>query len=363
MQIDYHHAVTYICSRLAGMSAADATIVAHASQYVDDATNDGPLSFETGERYVRVTSAHRTLDIRANSDVADNRLVWVPFHFLPGNDPAQPGMTANEAFVARMVCRPNSAIAREMVLDCIRTQARPFSLHRFGIALHTYIDTWAHQGFVGMIEDFNRIDTITVVPDEAYRDRPIYGDLTSGATEAKQYLANHLPVGHAGVLTMPDMPFLRWSFRRESGERVPRDNPTDFVQAATHMFNMVRRYVASDATLADMDLPEVDRALIDTMTRTTLAIDGEDRHPVWVQAISNGMFSFGPEAVDYVESGPGSWKFEAVCADPDEEDGTEQFEFTPAFTASNWKRFHDAVQFHRLFIIHELLPRHGIVAS
>lgn len=52
MQIDFHHAVTYVCCRLAGMADAPAQIVAHAAQYVDDATNDGPLNFETGARYV-----------------------------------------------------------------------------------------------------------------------------------------------------------------------------------------------------------------------------------------------------------------------------------------------------------------------
>ena len=39
--------------RLAGFTHEDASTVAHASQYVDDATTDGPLTFSTGERYVR----------------------------------------------------------------------------------------------------------------------------------------------------------------------------------------------------------------------------------------------------------------------------------------------------------------------
>jgi hypothetical protein len=70
MQIDFHHAVTYVTGRLAGFSHDDASIIAHAAQYVDDATNDGPLAFDTGARYVRVTSAHKTMDISMNADKA-----------------------------------------------------------------------------------------------------------------------------------------------------------------------------------------------------------------------------------------------------------------------------------------------------
>ena len=41
MQIDFHHAVTYVAARLAGFSANDAGIIAHSAQYVDDAVNAG----------------------------------------------------------------------------------------------------------------------------------------------------------------------------------------------------------------------------------------------------------------------------------------------------------------------------------
>jgi hypothetical protein len=52
----------------------------------------------------------------------------------------------------------------------------------------------------------------------------------------------------------------------------------------------------------------------------------------------------------------------ALNADPDDEQGIE-FEFTPNFLRSDWKHFHDAVQYHRLFILHDLLPRVGLCAS
>ncbi|WP_342619801.1 DUF6765 family protein [Rhodoferax sp. GW822-FHT02A01] len=363
MQIDFHHAVTYVATRLGGLSHEQASTVAHAAQYVDDATNDGPLEFDDGQRYVRVTSAHKTLQMLENGDAADNRLVWVPFHFLPGNETPAAYTDAGDLIIHRMMCKPNSVVAQQMVNDCIVKQDLPFAPHRLGIALHTYADTWAHQQFVGIICDVNRLKSVQVLPDPSYVNDPVYGDLTSGATQFKEYVANHLPVGHAGAVTLPDLPFLKWSFVRENGEKVSRNNPIDFLSAVSGVFNMARRYVARNPDLPSIDLNAADLGLIQHLFETTLFIEGERRHPVWLNAIQQGQFSFGPANAAYVEQGPGSWKFAALGADPDEETGDERFHFDESFLASDWKRFHDAVQYHRLFILHELLPRFGLCAS
>jgi hypothetical protein len=362
MQIDFHHGATYVLARLAGFDHDAAGVVAHAAQYVDDATQDGALDFRTGERYVRATSAHKTLDIKWNADAADNRLVWVPFHFLPGNAPPPAGTAPGEVFLRRMMCKPDSEIAREMVLDCVQRQDLPFALHRLGIALHTYVDTFAHQQFVGIVCDLNRLVDVTVDPDPAYVHSDVYGHLTSGLSKLAAFVAGHLPVGHAAATTLPDMPFLKWRFTRRNGETVVRDNPTDFLAAAQAAFNMARRYLACDPKLADVPLPAADAAVIDRLLRETLMIEGESRHAVWLQAIARGAFSFGPAPVEYVDQGDGSWKMQALGSDPDD-DSEETFVFDSAFLTSHWKHFHDAVQHHRLFVVHELLPRFGLCAS
>jgi len=249
-----------------------------------------------------------------------------------------------------------------MMHDCIARKELPFALHRFGIALHTYVDTWAHQQFVGIVCDFNRIDTLDIEADPAYGNTPVYEELTSGMTKIKAHIAGCLPVAHAGALTCPDMPFLKWSFVRENGEVVHRDNPADFVAAANGMFNMARRYVAADTTLPDIEMPAADLQTIEELLRHTIMIDGEARHPVWLDAVRQGRFSFGPAEVTYIEQGEGSWKMQAIGADPDDETDVE-FVFSDAFLSSDWKHFHDAVQYHRLFILHDLLPRVGLCAS
>ena len=51
MQIDFHHGVTYLLSRIAGFTAEEANIIAYSSAYVDDATNSGLIKFDNGAMY------------------------------------------------------------------------------------------------------------------------------------------------------------------------------------------------------------------------------------------------------------------------------------------------------------------------
>ncbi|MYM42183.1 DUF6765 family protein, partial [Duganella qianjiadongensis] len=64
MNIDFHYGVAYIISRLGGLSKEDARVVAHACQYVDDATTPGLLRFSGGETFERFASAHKMFDYK-----------------------------------------------------------------------------------------------------------------------------------------------------------------------------------------------------------------------------------------------------------------------------------------------------------
>jgi len=48
MQIDFHHAVTYVVARMAGFNHNEADTISYSAQYVDDATNDGVIEFTNG---------------------------------------------------------------------------------------------------------------------------------------------------------------------------------------------------------------------------------------------------------------------------------------------------------------------------
>ena len=82
MQIDFHHTATYTIARYAGFAHDDAAVIAHAAQYVDDATTSGFIRFKNGMRYQRTATSHAMCDPE-NLNNDDNTVSWLPFHFFP----------------------------------------------------------------------------------------------------------------------------------------------------------------------------------------------------------------------------------------------------------------------------------------
>jgi hypothetical protein len=351
MQIDFHHATTYVLARLAGFSPAEADVVAYSAQYVDDAVNSGGIEFSNGAMYARICSAHKMLDYRNFEALADH-LVWMPFHFLPGNGGRPAGQDPDGPFINKLRCLPNSPIARDMVIAVIRAKYQRASLHRLGIAMHTYADTWAHQGFVGVRHELNHATAITGADgqhDHSFMDR------------IKNYFVDIvLPLGHGTVLSNPDKPWLLWGYTNGLGERVERNNPADYLDACDHMCRAMQCFRAGDISHGAPGLPVRDRAVITEMISGVREDDEAKRHAVWLDAIEKGKFSFGAEKVTYRGEGKGSWKQEAF-GDLDEPRGG--YAYRPDFLRSNWKLFHDALQAHRLEVTNHILPEYGICVA
>jgi len=353
MQIDFHHATTYVLARLAGFGADDAGTIAHAAQYVDDATSSGDVHFENKALYRRISSAHKMLDLRNTKETA-NHLVWLPFHFLPGNDGLPAGQDS-DSFIHKIVCRPNSPVAQDMVRQCIVDQKRRYGLHRLGVTMHVYADTWAHQGFAGVLHTINDVEDAKETGNSRVFSR--FGHLGDFLRDALDDAIP--PLGHGRATDFPDMPFLSWQYTNGLGELVERDNTEIFCDAAQHLCAAMQRYRAGnpDAAVEDIDDPDM-KALQDLFANTTLE-KGEERHAVWLDAIANGAFSFGAETISYQAKGSGSWKDIALGTSHDLPVHT----YKDDFLDSDWKLFHDAVQAHRFYVIHDLLPNYGMCAA
>ncbi|MBC3918252.1 hypothetical protein H8L32_12245 [Undibacterium sp. CY18W] len=366
MQIDFHHAVTYIVARLADFSHEEAQIVAYSAQYVDDATNDGYIEFDTGALYSRIASAHKMLDYKNFNDLA-NHHAWIPFHFLPGNNGLPAGQGDDLGFIQRIICKPNSYVARDMVAECIQRKTDRNALHRLGITMHVYADTWAHQGFVGVEDAINRASQLTSKHAEHTSDsmgdsiKDYFSHLFDHAKG--EFVAGALPLGHGAVLSYPDRPYLNWAYTNGAGEVVNRDNPKDFLEAADHMCIAMKSFRAGDASLSATGLTPEDKDKIDKLIRGTINEDGDIRHATWLKAIRKAHFSFGKIDLTYVPKGLNSWKHAALGTTEAKDTGNEDFIYNPNFLDSDWKKFHDALQMHRLYVVQELLPKYGICAA
>jgi hypothetical protein len=354
MQIDFHHGVTYVCARLAGFEHHAASTIAYCAQYVDDATNAGLIRFDNGALFSRISSAHKMLDYR-NFQILANYRVWIPFHFLPGNGGLPAGQDPAGSFIEKLICRPNSYVAQDMVRECIERRHTTYGLYRLGITMHVYVDTWAHQGFAGVNHRVN--EARQWVDGSGQPDRALMSRLKG------YFISEALPLGHGAVLSNPDKPFLQWGYTNGRGERIARNNPKDFLEAAEQMCKAMQRYRLGDANAAVPGLPIADKALIAQMLQSITDHDGETRHQKWLAAISAGAFSFGQADVIYTSKGKGSWKYLALGTENEFDRDNEVFPYDESFLASDWKLFHDALQAHHFYITHELLPRYGICVA
>jgi len=348
MQIDFHHAVTYVAARLAGFPSEDADIIAYAAQYVDDATCDGAIKFDNKAIYTRISSSHQSIDL-VNLDPVEDLVVWMPFHFLPGNGGAEAGDAPEGTFIHKLVTLPDSLVAQEMVQAAILDHDKPYSLHRLGITMHVYADTWAHQGFAGVLHEINEVDDFDEIGDSQVFKKGLKGFINRVVEKAAP------PLGHGKANVFPDMPFLSWRYKNGRGIEVSRNNTEIFCEAANGICKAMQRYRGKSET----GIGVKNMASIRELFLSLELENGSDRHDAWVKAIADGRFSFGPATISYADDGKDSWKAQALGNSRD----LPVYPYKESFLTSHWKLFHDALQLHRITVSHDILPKYGICAA
>jgi len=154
MEKDFHYYLVYSMVKMTGYNDAD--IIAYASQFVDD-NNEGffsidghkttfPEKIEAGGGYYYPIM---TQSLSPKSlDTYVQKYVYVPFHFLPGDNNIEIDGKKN-----KLSTTPNSRNAKALLASALKSD-NPYKL---GIALHTYADTWSHQNFTGLHEAWNSV--------------------------------------------------------------------------------------------------------------------------------------------------------------------------------------------------------------
>lgn len=350
MQIDFHHAVTYVAARGATFEHEDAAKIAYSAQYVDDCVSDGTVCFGNKAMYTRICSAHKSVD-PVNLDDVKNHLVWLPFHFLPGNGGSEEKGKVGATFIEKIVCLPGniSPVARDMLEATLAARDKPNDLHRLGISMHVYADTWAHQNFAGILHEINEVDdTRETEKSGVFKELP---ELL-GSWLAEKVVP---PLGHGRAQIFPDMPFLSWEYKNGKRKEIVRNNTDLFCEAADAMCRFMQRYRSVPETgLAEKDAEEIRRLFTETKEEC-----GDKRHGTWIDAIGKGNFSFGGAQICYDDKGRKSWKAQALGTAFD----LPVHDYCDTFLDSDWKRFHDALQQHRLAVLHDILPKYGICAA
>jgi len=367
MQSDMHYYAIYALALLAGLSQKTAEVIATASQYVDDSIGNDTLDHESGAKLIPEATAHHTADVR-NLDRDHQRYIWIPFHFLPGNQ--------GQALTERLVCREDSPLAKEVVRHHLGLAQTPFAVELMGITAHVYADTFAHFGFSGVSSRRNKVDNEDLAILEAsartrrYWDEEIpkwfrkYGKSGGWWKNIKRSIfsagaeALSGALGHGAVLTFPDQPYLHWryTYEEEFPDRprqvVERENRNHYLEACRKLHDMFARFAQKREDLrAGTHGGDFDQA--EEKIKKILAIeDGKNaRARAWRKLLREDPL-FGQLSVATYDADQG-WN-------RDRNDFPE-LEDVRAITEFSVFRFFQAASLHRHYVLRELLPENGIV--
>lgn len=269
MDIDFHYRATYFAARAAGYDRDEATTIAHAAQYIDDADSSKLLSHD-------VLGFHPVPTVQTNEELGwgrvytsltdtDLRRVWVPFHFLPGNyksklhdDPHSDerlrhftggksdgdgawkyDSKAEQEF--KLMCLPYSPLAVAMINDTVQNYRT--DLHMIGVRIHVLIDTFAHMYFAGTPAwHVNSLEEVYRVDSHNQKHKISWGGTShEWATPDAPSYNSFFYVGHARLGHIPDYPWIKYSYTPKwSDQPILKDNPKEYEQAFIEMVGAMR---------------------------------------------------------------------------------------------------------------------------
>ena len=244
MDINFHYAAIKVLAHYAGFPLRDAQTIAYASQYVDDAAahEEMELDGDPGVQDVRyedgvfdpICTAHKDLDYVRSLVAVRGRLdVFVCFHFIP----SLRGSRSEAPF--KRVAR-NGSLAKRLVRDrlgdlraAVTKAERDRALIGLGVALHSYADTWAHQGFSGYWDSDN--NDISNLEKRGPRGQ------WRGVGLARWFFSYAAPdIGHAEAGTLPDRSDVAWKCKpRKRTTAVRESNCNEFLHAAETILGLL----------------------------------------------------------------------------------------------------------------------------
>lgn len=200
MEQDFHYYVTYLIAVKAGFSTTDAYKIAYSSQYVDDNTSNITVYDTINKKPIYsnfLTQSYNPLTQNLQTDK-----MYQAFHFLPGDTPVVSKRCDGQKHI--LDTTPYSKAARCSIRAALSSQ-NPYWI---GIASHAFVDTWAHQNFIGTNDSFNSV---------------------------RGLLQSLFPsIGHSDVAGKPDKIGVVWKDSRLLNPMI--DNNERFLEAADKLF-------------------------------------------------------------------------------------------------------------------------------
>ena len=333
---DFHYYCVGVLAKAAGFQEDDALTIAYASQYVDDSTESEPI--KVGDMiFDPVRTAQYGLDSYGWST---QKRIFIPFHFLP----PRPLKTAQDSFITE----PNSVFAHMIWNETQKEDDSLYRLCRMGVALHTFADTWSHQGFSGRHNSENDVENIQIH----------YGGKWKRLRLENIYLDFLPQIGHAEAGYFPDQSYRVWKYRKKKPKKMipPRYNMKEFSNAAETIYNLLH---AADKPASDHSIPwsEIKDKIGDLFADPEKDLD--NRCAMWREAFEDILDT---EKFEYNRR---KWREDALDpkrkrdVDWDDFEPSDfkrlRFPMKPGFYDTPWVQFHRAALKQRHFVLENLL--------
>lgn len=356
VQKDVHYYGTYALARGAGLKPDVCRTIAYCSQGVDDNPDEETIILADGTPVNKIATAHHFYQFE-NLDIDDQCAVWLPFHFLPGNEGSN--------FLKRLICRMDSDLASEIVEHSLSLARQRFGVALMGITSHVYADTFSHYSFSGISSPTNKVfvDSIELynvkgeIENSLIRglkrffnrydvDVEIIDRFRTGVLEGAEITSQAL--GHGSVGKNPDIPYLQWSFIYENGNKPSgiRNNPEIFMEACRSLHNIFRLFAEVRPDLVQdngIRFEEIEETIRDILN---IKEPLEVRIQAWQRAAKAGeLFRPGSTIPRYDDNIWLNQWFELT-----ESVSPEEAETTLAY------RFNEAAIVYRNYVLNHLLP-------
>ncbi|MBN2460669.1 MAG: hypothetical protein JXB60_03595 [Candidatus Cloacimonetes bacterium] len=319
MDIEFHYYLTKYLALEAGLEPDEAEIVAYSSQYVDDNAYRFNIQTPAGSTYANYIS--QTPDITQPEKVLMR--IHILFHFLPG-DPTSPKVRRRDGKMHLLITSPASTHAQEIFYDTTRSE----DLYMLGIASHMLADTFAHQSFIGNLEEMNDMKGIweTLEPK----------------------------IGHAAAGFMPDIPNLIWEDPRLIDKNKIINNKERLMLAARKLYNnfLIITSREEDWTPVKNRIEDIIGEMISENQLSLVKGQRQKRIQQYLKLLGN----FTPQN----EYNSRAWLTQTVkekaVATAARITPSDSLTFTTDYENSNWFRFQEAIREYQQIATNKLEP-------
>jgi hypothetical protein len=291
MHKDFHYYCIALTALAAGYSQGEAKTIAYASQFVDDETIDTPVRIRGKSTvFEPIRTAYQGIEYVLAFLPRSQKEVLVPFHFIPKNP------FGGGSFSYRT--ERNSGFAQTMLADALKCNGDN-RLHRIGVALHTFADTWAHQGFSGVYDNINEVDDLQTKGE--------YG------VQFPRQLADvlNINIGHICALSIPDYPYEVWGCKGKP----TRANQDEFIMASSEIFRLLLAHNkdggASKAVLEKSWLEAITPQIMKLFS--ILNQDADTRCREWTKTIRDLSHLFGGDVSALLDYDKNDWRDAALA--------------------------------------------------